>query len=87
MAMKTKQIYCILLKLLGNFKIIPTKRQKMTINFLKAMNAANGINVKQNEDKIFIVHMMKEYGSIKVRHYFFIFPPPMVENTATLTNL
>jgi hypothetical protein len=51
------------------------------------MNAANGINVKQNEDKIFIVHIMKEYGSIKVRHYFLIFPPPIVENTATLTNL
>jgi hypothetical protein len=86
-AMKTKQTYCILLKLLGNLKIMPTRRQKITINFLKAINAANGIKVKQNEDKMLIVHMMNEYGSIKATFYFLNFPPPMVENTATLTNL
>jgi len=60
MAIKTRQMYCILLKLLGNFKIIPTIRTKMTINFLNAINAARGIRVRQYDDKILIVHIMKE---------------------------
>lgn len=86
-AIKAKHKYCVLLKLFGNLKIIPTNKQKITINFLKAINAAKGIKVRQYEDNMLIVHIINEYGMISVMYYFLNFPPPIVEKIRMLTIL
>lgn len=44
--------------------MIAITNTKKTMNFLKAMKAANGSTVTQYDDKIFVVHIQIEYGMI-----------------------
>ena len=79
MTMEPMHPQCILLKLLGRFMAIPTISTKKTTNFLKAMKAARGMIVTQQEDKILIVHIMKAQGMMytssfhQIKVFLFIF--------------